>query len=42
VPPLMLREAGIILGKTYPEPIVDHARARQHALAAFERLKKQK
>ena len=42
VPPLMLREAGIILGKTYPEPIVDHAQARQHALAAFERLKKQK
>jgi len=38
-PPLMLREAGITLGKTYPKPVVDHAQARQRALAAFERLK---
>jgi deoxyribodipyrimidine photo-lyase len=36
----MLREAGVMLGKTYPEPVVDHAQARQRALAAFERLKK--
>jgi deoxyribodipyrimidine photo-lyase len=36
----MLREAGVTLGKTYPEPVVDHAQARQRALAAFERLKK--
>jgi deoxyribodipyrimidine photo-lyase len=39
-PPLLLREAGITLGKTYPEPLVDHAQARQRALQAFERLKK--
>jgi deoxyribodipyrimidine photo-lyase len=39
-PPLMLREAGVTLGKTYPEPVVAHAQARQRALAAFERLKK--
>jgi len=39
-PPLLLREAGVTLGKTYPEPIVDHAQARQRALRAFERLKK--
>jgi deoxyribodipyrimidine photo-lyase len=40
-PPMMLREAGITLGETYPEPLVDHAQARQRALAALERLKKQ-
>jgi deoxyribodipyrimidine photo-lyase len=39
-PPMMLREAGITLGTTYPEPLVDHAQARQRALAAFARLKK--
>ena len=39
-PPLLLREAGITLGKTYPEPLVDHAQARQRALKAFGRLKK--
>ena len=39
-PPLLLRESGITLGKTYPEPIVDHAQARARALQAFERLKK--
>ena len=41
-PPLLLREAGVTLGKTYPESLVEHAQARQRALAAFERLKKQK
>jgi deoxyribodipyrimidine photo-lyase len=39
-PPLMLREAGVTLGETYPEPLIEHAQARQRALAAFERLKK--
>ena len=33
-----LRSAGVILGKTYPEPIVDHAAARRRALAAYARL----
>jgi deoxyribodipyrimidine photo-lyase len=34
-PPLELRAAGIELGRTYPRPVVDHAQARQRALAAF-------
>ncbi|MDQ6669691.1 MAG: FAD-binding domain-containing protein, partial [Chloroflexota bacterium] len=34
-PPLVLAEAGVRLGKTYPYPIVDHAAARRRALAAF-------
>jgi deoxyribodipyrimidine photo-lyase len=33
--PAILREAGITLGETYPEPIVDHAAARDRALEAF-------
>jgi deoxyribodipyrimidine photo-lyase len=31
-----LLKAGVILGKTYPSPIVDHAVARQRALAALK------
>ncbi len=31
--------AGVVLGETYPEPIVDHAAARERALAAFKSLK---
>jgi deoxyribodipyrimidine photo-lyase len=38
-PPMMLRDAGIKLGETYPHPLVDHAVARKRALAAFERTK---
>lgn len=34
-----LARAGIVLGRDYPLPIVDHAEARDRALAAFERLK---
>ncbi len=33
-----LKAAGIVLGKTYPKPIVDHAEARTRALAAFASL----
>jgi len=36
----VLDEAGIRLGETYPAPIVDHAVARDRALAAFEKTKK--
>ncbi|MCG8503204.1 MAG: DNA photolyase family protein [Sphingomonadales bacterium] len=36
----VLAEAGILLGETYPRPIVDHAAARARALAAYERIKK--
>ncbi|MGE0195629.1 MAG: FAD-binding domain-containing protein, partial [Methylocystis sp.] len=34
-----LREAGVRLGGTYPHPIVDHAKARERALAAFESMR---
>jgi deoxyribodipyrimidine photo-lyase len=34
-----LRRAGIILGETYPQPLIDHPAARDRALAAFRGLK---
>ncbi len=34
-----LKHAGVILGKTYPTPIVDHALARARALAAFAEIR---
>jgi deoxyribodipyrimidine photo-lyase len=34
-PPTELRAAGVVLGETYPAPIVDHAAARERALAAL-------
>lgn len=37
--PLELSVAGVTLGEDYPYPIVDHAKARDAALAAFERIK---
>jgi len=36
---LTLRGAGVILGKTYPHPIVDRKEARARALAAFDTIK---
>jgi deoxyribodipyrimidine photo-lyase len=36
--PLVLREAGVGLGRDYPEPIVDHAEARKQALAALQTI----
>ena len=38
-PKSVLDEAGITLGETYPKPIVDHARARTRALAAYNATK---
>jgi deoxyribodipyrimidine photo-lyase len=35
----ILRSAGIVLGETYPYPIVDQAISRDEALAAFKQLK---
>ena len=35
-PPLDLAAAGVILGDTYPAPIVDHAVARDRTLAAYK------
>jgi len=34
-PPTAIEAAGIRLGETYPEPIVDHAAARERALEAY-------
>ena len=34
-----LASAGVVLGRTYPLPIVDHKTARARALAAFEAIK---
>jgi len=34
-----LKVAGVTLGVTYPHPIVDHAAARERALAALASLK---
>ncbi|NMJ42109.1 deoxyribodipyrimidine photo-lyase [Roseomonas sp. JC162] len=38
-PEIVLRGAGIVLGKTYPAPIVDLAEGRARALAAFAEIK---
>ena len=38
-PALTLEAAGVKLGQTYPEPIVDHKTARETALAAYATLK---
>ena len=38
-PESVLKKAGVELGKTYPKPIVDQAKARERALAAYKSLK---
>lgn len=38
-PASVLEAAGVKLGTTYPDPIVDHGRARLAALEAFSRIK---
>ncbi|WP_315833446.1 deoxyribodipyrimidine photo-lyase [Bradyrhizobium prioriisuperbiae] len=37
--PIELASAGVMLGQTYPEPIVDHAAARARALAAYAKTR---
>jgi deoxyribodipyrimidine photo-lyase len=37
--PAQLKAAGVSLGKTYPQPLVEHNAARERALAAFATLK---
>jgi deoxyribodipyrimidine photo-lyase len=37
--PLVLKSAGVTLGKTYPHPVVDHKIARDRALEAFKLTK---
>ncbi len=39
-PPMVLKEAGISLGRTYPRPIIDHKFARKRALEALKTLKR--
>jgi deoxyribodipyrimidine photo-lyase len=39
-PEQVVAQAGIILGKSYPQPIVDHARARERALDALASIKR--
>ena len=38
-PAAVLEKAGIVLGETYPKPIVDHAKARDRALKAYNAIK---
>lgn len=38
-PAAELERAGVVLGRDYPEPIVDHASARQAALDGYEAVK---
>lgn len=38
--PIELSAAGVVLGETYPFPIVDHSQARDRALAAFDKVKR--
>jgi deoxyribodipyrimidine photo-lyase len=38
--PVELQAAGVVLGKTYPAPIVDHAAQRPKTLAMFEAAKR--
>jgi len=35
----MLADAGVVLGETYPAPIVDHKAARDRALAAYDAIR---
>lgn len=41
VPPTLLAAAGVVLGQTYPAPIVDHGAARARALRALETIKRE-
>lgn len=39
-PQQVLSDAGVVLGKDYPNPIVDHAQARLRALDAYDQIRK--
>ncbi len=38
-PEEVLEQAGVVLGKTYPKPMVDHKEARKEALKRFNKIK---
>ena len=40
VPPAIQRAKGVVVGRDYPAPIVDHAVARAAALALFKSARK--
>ena len=37
--PLELNAAGIELGKSYPQPIIDHRAGRERALKAYAKIR---
>jgi deoxyribodipyrimidine photo-lyase len=37
--PLERADAGVELGNTYPEPIINHSRGRERALKAYARVR---
>ncbi|HEY4370386.1 MAG TPA: deoxyribodipyrimidine photo-lyase [Burkholderiales bacterium] len=41
MPPLEQQAAGCVIGRDYPEPMVDHAGARERALDAFKAIRAQ-
>jgi deoxyribodipyrimidine photo-lyase len=41
VKPLILQLKGVRLGETYPNPMVNHAQAKEEALAALATLKQE-
>ena len=41
-PKCVLEEAGVVLGKNYPKPIVDHSLAKIEALLAYDTIKSKK
>lgn len=41
-PASLLSECGVELGENYPEPVVDHAKARRLALELYDEIKSQK
>ena len=40
-PDLLLAQSGVVLGETYPKPIVDHAAARARTLRAFDTIRRE-
>lgn len=38
-PETTLKQAGVVLGKTYPLPLIEHTTARERALAAYQKIK---
>jgi deoxyribodipyrimidine photo-lyase len=42
MPPIVAAECGVAIGQSYPAPIVEHAFARERALAVFARALKKR